>query len=353
MNPMHVSKESLFVSAVRSFFNTFFALLGIVACVLLVGLGVTLIVGFSSDSEKTAFSIQPDANGQRSPLPFSTPALLKVDIDGVIGNGKLVSSAIENILLNSREGVLKNNRVKGVLLCINTPGGTVTDSNGIYELFKAYKEKYNVPVFAYIDGLCASGGMYVASSADKIYASSVSIIGSVGVVFGPVFNFYGLMEKWGIKATTIAKGKDKAMLNPFAPLVPGEDESLDRISEHLYHHFVDLVVAARSKISKEDLVNIYGAQVYVAPKAQEIGFIDVAGATYSQTVAALAEAAGIKTDEKYQVIECKVQRPFLSEMLDANSLFAPLLKLLHRTDPLGDLSSINDPYLYLYRPTLP
>jgi len=351
MNPIQVSRESIFVSSIRSFCNTFFALLGIVVCALLIGLAITLIVGFSTDSEKTAFSIQPDANGSRAMLPFSTPALLKIDIDGIIGTGKLISSSIDSILLDSREGIFKHGRVKGVLLCINTPGGSVTDSNGIYELLKAYKEKYNVPIFAYVDGICASGGMYIAAATDKIYASTVSIVGSVGVILGPVFNFYGLMEKWGIKATTIAKGKDKAMLNPFAPLIPGEDASLNAISDYLYQHFVSLVATARPQVTQEQLINIYGAQVYSAPKAQELGFIDVAGANYSQAVGALAEAAGIKADEKYQVIECRVQRPFLSEMFDQNSLFAPLSRLLHRAAPLTDLSDCKDPFLYLYRPT--
>lgn len=65
------------------------------------------------------------------------------------------------------------------LVYINTPGGTVVDADGIYRALLEYKTKYDVPIYAYIDGLCASGGMYVALAADKIFASDVSLIGSV------------------------------------------------------------------------------------------------------------------------------------------------------------------------------
>lgn len=350
MNPIHVSQESIFISAIRSFCNTFFALLGVLICLGLIGFGIIFAMGLSSDSQKTAFSIQPDAEGSRTPLPMSSPALLKIELDGIIGSGQLTASALESILLDSREGILKHNRVKGILLCINTPGGTVTDSNGMYTALLAYKEKYKTPVFAYIDGTCASGGMYVTSAADQVYASAVSIVGSVGVILGPIFNVSGLMDKWGIQATTISRGKDKAMLNPFAPLQKGDDASLEAISDYLYEHFVDLVVKARPHLDRQQLIDVYGAQVYAAPAAQKLGFIDDAGVSYGQAVTALARAAGIPEGEKYQVIECKAHRPFLSDFLEANSLFSPLAKVLKLISSKHNGTHVHDPFLYLYSP---
>ena len=284
MDSINISRESIFISAIRAFCNAFFTILGIVICFLLIGIIVGFAMNSSSSSEKTSFLIQPDANGNRTPLSISSPAILKINLEGIVGTGKLITPSIESILLDSREGILKNNRVKGLLLCINTPGGSVTDANGIYEVLKAYKERYKVPIFAYVDGTCASGGVYISSAADKVYASSVSIIGSVGVILGPIFNFYELMEKWGIKATTISTGVDKNILNPFAPLKPGEDASLYKISEYLYNQFVDIVVAARPRLEKDKLINVYGAQVYVSHIAEQLGFIDVANSNYEQTV---------------------------------------------------------------------
>ena len=67
------------------------------------------------------------------------------------------------------------------------PGGAADDSVGIYRALCEYKKKYNVPIYAFVDGLCASGGMYIACAADKIYATPSSVIGSVGVIMGPLF----------------------------------------------------------------------------------------------------------------------------------------------------------------------
>lgn len=350
MDSINISRESIFISAIRAFCNAFFAILGIIICFLLIGLIFTFTMGSSSTSDKTLFSIQPDGNGNRDPLPVSSPVILKITLEGVVGAGKLVSSSIESILLDSREGILKNNRVKGIILCVNTPGGSVTEANGIYEVLKAYKERYKIPIFVYVDGTCASGGVYISSAADKIYASSVSIIGSVGIILGPIFNFYDLMEKWGIKATTISTGTDKDLLNPFAPLKPGEDTSLYNISKYLYNLFVDIVTTARPLLNKEQLVNVYGAQVFVASVAQELGFIDVANSNYEKTVKDLALFAGIKEDEKYQVIECKLQKPFFSDLIDSRNRL-PSLKFLEKIFSSKEaLSELKEPFLYLYQP---
>ncbi|MEI8301245.1 MAG: S49 family peptidase, partial [Chlamydiota bacterium] len=239
MNPINNPKESIFSSSIRSFCNAFFCVLGIILCFYVIGFIMQLGVG--SDSSKTSFVIQPDADGKRTSLQASSPIILKITIDGIIGTGELITSAIETTLLDSREDRLKNNRVKAIFLHVDTPGGTVTDSNGIYEALMAYKTKYNIPIFAFVDGTCASGGMYITSAADRIYASSVSVVGSVGVILGPVFNFYDLMDNWGIKSKTISKGKDKTMLNPFTKWQPGEDDSLYKMTDYLYEHFISIV----------------------------------------------------------------------------------------------------------------
>ncbi|MFI5264393.1 MAG: S49 family peptidase, partial [Candidatus Kapaibacterium sp.] len=91
--------------------------------------------------------------------------------------------------VESQEGDFKNNRVKGILLYMDTPGGYSTDSDTIYRLLMEYKKQYKVPIYAYVDGLCASGGMYIAITADKIMASDTSLIGSIGVIAPTFMNF--------------------------------------------------------------------------------------------------------------------------------------------------------------------
>src|SRR5690606_9333623 len=120
-------------------------------------------------------------------------------------------------LMESREGIFEKSPVVALLLHIQSPGGTVIDADGIYRAIKAYKAQHNIPVYAYVDGLCASGGMYIAAAADKIFASDVSLIGSVGVISPPTFNFTKTMEKLGIEALTLSAGIGKDDLNPFRP----------------------------------------------------------------------------------------------------------------------------------------
>lgn len=345
---MNLSRESIFVSAIRSFCNAFFALLGVSICLLVVAFVISVALGSSSDAQKNQITLQPDAAGNRTILPLSSPVILRINIEGVIGANKLTTHTIENKLLDSRDGIFKSNRVKAILLYLDTPGGTVTDSNGIYELIKEYKEKYKIPVYAFVDGMCASGGMYISSAADKIYATPISVIGSVGVILGPAFNFYDLMEKWGVKAKAITMGKNKAMLNPFTDWKAGEDDSLYAVTDFLYNHFVDLVVDARKNLSKEKLIKDYGAQVYVGPVAEKLGFVEDGNASYNKALSDLALAAGIQPSDKYQVIELKAPRPIFVDLVEGK---LPSFNLFQEVFPFKkEEFSLKDPFLYLYKP---
>lgn len=342
------SKESIFKSSLRALLKGFFSFFGAAVCII----GSFFVLAFlvNSNANKSNFSIEPDAEGQKIASSLTAPIILKIDVNGIIGAGKLTTSDIQSLLQDSREGLFKNGRVKGVLLTLDTPGGSVTDSNGIYEALKLYKQRYGVPIYAYVDGTCASGGMYISSAADKIYASPISIIGSVGVILGPVFNFHQLMENWGIQTKTISKGKDKAMLNPFTVWKPNEDASLHAITEYLYSQFVDIVLAARPQMNRQKLIEDYGAQVFAAPKALEYGYIDSANASYSSTLKELALASGIKEQEKYQVIELKPSKTFFSDLVEGkstNGLIKSLGKLIGIS---SEIQELKDPFLFLYSP---
>jgi signal peptide peptidase SppA len=256
---------------------------------------------------------------------------------------------LRNVLFDSREGILSHDRVKAILLYIDSPGGTVTDSVAIYKELKAYKEKYKVPIYAYIDGICASGGVYIACSADKIYASSSSVIGSVGVVLGPAFNFSGLMKQYGVESLTITQGKDKDMLNPFRPWQAGEDTSLQNVTQALYQEFVETVVSARPRLNKEKLINDYGAQIYVSQLAQDFGYIDVANADYNMALKDLAQAAQIPEDQSYQVVNLAPPRPFLLNLAgNCETLFKG--KIIHELQVGPIHPELSGKFLYLYQP---
>lgn len=347
---MNFARESIIVSAVRTFCTSFAAVLGILIGFFLIVMALGVFSTPDIYPPESKLVIAADAEGNRNLLSHSAPVLLKLDIVGEIGMKDLTEQKITNLLLDTHEGILSHNRVKGILLHINTPGGTVDDSEGIYHALKKYKEKYQIPIYAFVDGMCASGGMYIASSADQIWTTPTSIIGSVGVLLGPAFNFSGLMEKIGVQSLALTEGKDKDMLNPYRPWQPGEDASMKIITAELYNRFLSIVTAARPRLSRDKLVNEYGAQVYVAKQAKEYGYIDESDADYSSAIAALAKAAQIGEGEQYQVFNIEMAHSFISELVQ--SKFSLLSGKITHTFPVAPFvnSEMSGRFLYLYQP---
>lgn len=345
---MNFTRESIFGGSVRSFCTSFAAVLGILIAFIFVVFGMMVVVGPNYLPEKAEPMIMPDADGDRVLLSGNTPAILRIDFHGVIGMGDLTSEKLENILLDSREDLLKNNRVKGILLHMDTPGGTVTDADAIYRAIMAYKAKYKVPVYAYIDGLCASGGMYISSAADKIYATIPSTIGSIGVIMGPTFNFADAMLKYGVSSMTFTEGKDKDMLNPFRAWKPDEGASLQTVMAALYDRFVTIITTARPNLSKEKLINDYGAHVFIAKEAEELGYIDVSDSNYGDALTALVQAAGITEKEDYQVVQLYSPQPLFPSLIQGAFNHG---KITHTID-LGPhfKSELSGKFLYLYQP---
>ena len=345
---MNFTRESVFVGAIRSFCSSFAVILGLSFGVMIVLIAMMMMGGAQYLPPKSDLTIMPDAHGNRSMLSGGAPVILRVDIRGVIGMGDMTAEKIQNVLFDSQEDMLKGNRVKGVLLYIDTPGGVVTDADGIYRALIDYKAKYKVPIYTYVDGMCASGGMYVASSSDKIYATPSSVIGSIGVRMGPTFNFSDAMTKIGVSSLTVTAGKDKDELNPFRPWKPDEAASIQTIISALYDQFVTIVTQARPLLSKEKLVQNYGAHVFIAQEAQALGYIDNAYSDYDKSLMALVQAAGIGEGVPYQVVQLSPPQPFLSGL--TQSLFNRG-KIVHTLDLPTQLSpELSGKLLYLYTP---
>ncbi|MFQ5730135.1 MAG: S49 family peptidase [Waddliaceae bacterium] len=348
-------EPSIIRSSLRSFFSAISSIIGIGMGIILVVLVIASLTRLSDDKLeiKSHFSPTIVANEKdvRKALSKKAPVILKINIGGLIGTDKLNMHTVQQQLTESREGKLKKNRVKALLIHINSPGGTVVDADGIYLALKEYKERYEVPVFAYVDGLCASGGMYIASAADKIFASDISLIGSIGVLSPPFFNVTKLMEKVGVEAKTLFAGKGKEDLNPFRPWKPGEEESLKSIIDYYYNHFVDIVTSNRPKIKRDLLIDEYGAHVFPAPKALEYGLIDGIEHSLNDAIKLVAKEIDIE-DKYYQVIKMD-RKLWLSELLKDDS---PMMtgELKHRLELTPELDSrLMNQFLYLYMPGHP
>jgi protease-4 len=318
---MKLLNESIFMNSLRAFFVSLFGTMGaLLGLILVVILSIVLV---SSTEDKRSFpsnvKVLPDHKGSRKELASSTPTILEIAIEGVIGCDPTTSEKIEEVLLDSREESFKNDRIKAILLNINSPGGGATESDTIYRLIKAYKKQYNLPVFAYVNGLCASGGYYIACAADKIFASPSCIIGSVGVInWPPYLNVTELMEKIGVKSLTLSAGKGKDLLNPTRPWTDDEGASRQTLINYFYQDFVDVVSANRPQISEDDLKKIYGADVFATNEALEKGYIDAKVELKREAILALAQEA--KIEDNYQVV-CFKTKSWWKEIMSEKNLF--------------------------------
>ncbi len=325
---MQYVKESIFVSAIRSFFNAFLAMIGV-----LIGIVILLAVGmsFSGSSpismpnDQIAIEMLPDAEGNTSPISDSTPVILQIDVSGIIGLDDSVGEFYETYLrMSQHSNFIKPGRVKGILLNIMSPGGVVSDSDILYSALMRYKEKYKVPIYSYGTLVCASGSYMAACASDKIFTSRTCMVGSVGVKAGPFFNYKGLMEQHGVKAVELTAGLDKVKYPSFTQIPKtGDSDSTESyqdlvdITKQLYDQFTTLVAQARGShgLTKDALENKYGARVYLGPMAQHLGYVDNGDATYETALTELVKVSGIEENTKYQVLRFKHKRSPLQSLV--------------------------------------
>jgi len=344
---MKIARESLFISILRSFFISFFAIFGVIVAFAI----AALIFSGKSDSQKAPShynaSIVPSLNTQNTTLNKNSPLILQINIDGFIGSNELNNELIKETLFESQHLLFEKGRVKALLLNINSPGGGAITSYNIYKTIKNYKELFQVPVYAYVDGLAASGGYQIACAADKIYASEVSLIGSVGVVIN-LFNVSELMKTIGIKSATLTQGKDKDLMNPFRPWKENEDAPLKEITKFYYTLFLDIVTTNRKQLTEDNLVNTYGANIFPAPKALEYNYIDKSNVSWEETISDLALQADIY-EEKYQVIELN-KKHSIFDIIGINSwLWTGKVNHTFPQLPAQINSNIDNQILYLYQ----
>lgn len=345
------TKCSIRKEITRATLTSFFKVIGFIAGIAASVIILSFLLSTPTPPRVTSAEVLPNHDWKIKAFSPTAPTILQIDIKGIIGLSRhLTGNAMRRLLAESQDGDLRPGQVKAIILNIDTPGGTVDDSNTIYQLINEYKSRFKVPVIAYIPGLCASGGMYIACAADKIYGSSVACAGSVGVIVGPAFNVAKLMERVGVEAATITAGEGKDALNPFRPWKADEEENVQNLVDASYQRFLEVVAKSRPKLTKENLIDI-GAGVYSAEKAVELGYIDGINDSYFAVVGGLANFLGIQ--ESYQLVSLQ-KSSFLEELFapEADAKGKALLQKAHHhyIRLPGDLDPelIGKP-LYLYR----
>lgn len=348
---MDQKRESIFRATIRNFFVGFALISGIFAAFI----AMILIIAVLEESQETYTAdlkktILPDAQGKIAELSSSTPVILQIDIKGVVGLEKLKADHVRRQLVESRYGDLKD-RVKAILLSIESPGGTVTDADAIYRDIRHYKETYKVPVYAHIDGMCASGGYYIAMAADKIFATDASLIGSVGVLMPTFLNVSKLLTHYNIETLSLTAGKGKDELNPLRPWAPDESKNYQHIIDFYYQDFVNLVTSHRPLLAKEKLIDVYGAHVFPAKESEGYGYIDASGKSRSETLIELTHDAGL-SDQPYQVVRLDSNNWF-NDVFKSQQMGLFRGKVEHHLIVPGALDArLEGKLLYLYHPSL-
>lgn len=289
-----------FSSLITGFLKTVGVLLGIV----FVWIALTLLTAQTTPPRATSTIVLPNHTWKTLPYSPEKATVLKISIDGGIGfperNNSVTADLIEKIVCDIAQLDLREGNLKGLILTMNSPGGDARDSETIRALIQEAKTRFHIPCIAYVDGLCASGGMMIACAADQIYASPSSLIGNVGVLMGTQFNVAKPMEQYGVLAKTISAGKGKDEFNPFRPWKENEGEDFQEDINQYYDQFVALVCQARPKITP-DFLKSEGARIFLAKDAKELGFIDGIEPTYFKCLEKFASTLAI--DDEYQVIE--------------------------------------------------
>jgi protease-4 len=193
-----------------------------------------------------------------------------VEISGVIGPG---TDASAEKVMTALQAAFKDKNTQGVVLRINSPGGSPVQSQSIYDEMRRLRAKYpSIPLYVVAEDLCASGGYYVAAAADKIYVAKGSLIGSIGVRMDG-FGVVGLMEKLGIERRLITAGKNKALLDPFLPMEESHRQIAVGLINEIHEQFIAAVREGRGKRLKET-PDMFSGLIWTGAKSVELGLAD-------------------------------------------------------------------------------
>ncbi len=184
----------------------------------------------------------------------------------------------------------KDERIKAVIVRINSPGGTITASDILYREIRTFKERKKVPVIAAIMDVGASGGYYAALAADQILAHPTSVTGSIGVVM-LTLNAQGLLEKIGVAPLAIKSGGLKDAGSPFRALTDEERAVFQKMIDEMFARFVGLIVQSR-KIPEAQVRQLADGRIYTAEQAHALGLVDRLG-YLDDAVQMAKDAAGI------------------------------------------------------------
>jgi protease-4 len=202
------------------------------------------------------------------------PHTALVKLDGIIAPGEKASA--DKVVTGLRDA-FEDENTEAVILRINSPGGSPVQSSYMHKEVIRLREKYpDIPLYAVVSDICASGGYYVASAADAIYVNESSLIGSIGVLVNG-FGFVDAMEELGIERRLITAGKHKGLLDPFSPLDSFDEAHVETLVGELHQAFIDAVKTGRGDKLKGSDEELFSGLFWSGAEGIELGLADEVG----------------------------------------------------------------------------
>ncbi len=198
-----------------------------------------------------------------------------VKMTGVIASGEKASAA--NII-SGLQDAFDDEDTAGVILEINSPGGSPVQSADIYDEIKRLRKLHkDIPLYVVVSDMAASGGYFVASAADKIYVNKSSLVGSIGVRMDS-FGLVDLIDNLGIERRLLTAGKHKGLLDPFLPSNDTEKQYIQEMLDQVHQHFITAVKEGRGDRLKED-PELFSGLIWSGEEAIKLGLVDAYGSS--------------------------------------------------------------------------
>jgi protease-4 len=269
------------------------------------------------------------ATGQRSTLAQDVVRegptrnrIAMVTVQGII-HGELANDVYRQL-----KAAREDRRVRGIIVRINSPGGTISASDQIYKEIRKYREEVKKPVVAFMQGVAASGGYYTSVACEKIVAEPTTVTGSIGVISGWFVVQKLLEDKLGVLPVTVKSGQKKDWPSSFREPTPEELAYMrDKLITPAYERFVEIVAEGRKELLSPEAVrqlsdgSIYGAQEALEVKLiDEIGYLDRAIGLV-KSMAGIEEAEVVEYRKAFSLMDFLSYRNASLPKLDRNLLY--------------------------------
>jgi len=188
--------------------------------------------------------------------------------------GEIASNGVNaDDMISGLQAAFSDKNTVGVILRINSPGGSPVQAGQIYDEIRRLRKKYpQIPLYVVVDDLCASGGYYVASAADRIYVNQASLVGSIGVLMDG-FGFTGVMNKVGVERRLLTAGANKGFLDPYSPVNPQQQAYAQGMLEEIHQQFINAVRAGRGSRLHET-PDMFSGLVWTGARSVQLGLAD-------------------------------------------------------------------------------